>query len=184
MFRPSGRRSPAASFDMEEVAFGHSAALASAESIKPVGWSDLRGWLRWSKPTAGSGKSMRRSIPTRNWRRSPSWRRGARTPLRCCSRIFAGNRSGARVLDQYARRQQGALRARGRHRPELSTADMIAATRRIMSRRIAPAHVPASDGAGQRDHLARRRYRPHRISGVRNSGPATAAAISAPATSP
>ena len=31
---------------MEDVAFGHSAALATAQSIKPVGWSDLRGWLR------------------------------------------------------------------------------------------------------------------------------------------
>jgi hypothetical protein len=33
-------------FEMEEAVFGRSVAVASAEGIKPVGWSDLRDWLR------------------------------------------------------------------------------------------------------------------------------------------
>ena len=31
---------------MEDVAFGRKAAVAGAEGLKPVGWSDLRGWLK------------------------------------------------------------------------------------------------------------------------------------------
>ena len=94
-----------------------------------------------------------------------------------------GDAAGARVLTNMlgASKERYAL-AVGLD-PDLSIAEMIAATRGIMKRRIAPVRVPREKGArSTRSSCAATRSISPRFR-RRNSGRATAAAISAPATS-
>ena len=90
---------------MEEVAFGHSAALASAESIKPVGWSDLRGWLQLVE-AAGQIRQIDASVDPDEELAAITFM-AARMPAAPALMFnnLVGNRSDARVLTQYARRQ-------------------------------------------------------------------------------
>ncbi len=122
---------------------GQAPAAASADPA-PVGWRDLREWLALIE---ADGRLMRIGKPV-----DPDEELAAITVMATrredspalLFENFAGNRGGARVLANMlgASKERYAL-AVGID-PTLSTADMIAATRRIMRRRIAPVHVPAT----------------------------------------
>ena len=163
-------------------------ASPSLASLPPrmrphVSWRDLREWIalierngelqRIGKPVdADEELAAITYMATRN----------EKAPALLFENI-AGDRSGSRVLANMlgASKERYAL-AVGLD-PDLSIAEMIA--------EIAHHHEPADragahpeiQGAGQRGRAARRRHRPHPISRRRNSGRATAAATSAPATS-
>ncbi len=83
---------------MEEVAFGHSAALASAESVKPVGWSDLRGWLQLVE-AAGEIRQINASVDPDEELAAITFM-AARMPAAPALMFnnLVGNRSDARVL--------------------------------------------------------------------------------------
>ena len=130
---------------MEEVAFGHSAALASAESIKPVGWSDLRGWLRLVE-AAGQIKHIDAAVDLDEELAAITFM-AARTPDSPALMFnnFVGNHGDARVLTNMlgASKERYAI-AVGLD-PKLSTSDMIFASRDLMKRRLQPAFIPKGE---------------------------------------
>ena len=110
----------------------------------PVRWRDLRDWLALVE---ADGRLQRIGQPVDPDEELAAvtfmaTRRGNSAAL--LFENLAGNRSGARVLTNMlgASKERYALTVG--IDPGLSTADMIAATRRIMGRRIAPVQVPAT----------------------------------------
>ena len=85
---------------------------------------------RWSRRTGSSSASTSRSIPTRSSPPSPIWRRGARTPRRCCSRTSPATRRARACWSTCWAPARSATRSRSASIPTLSTAEMIAATPR------------------------------------------------------
>ena len=96
---------------------------------------------------------------------------------------IAGDKSGSRVLANMLGSSKERYALAVGLDPDLSIAEMIAESRTIMNRKIAPVRIPKSKAPVNEVVLTRRRHRPHPISRRRNSGRATAAATSAPATS-
>jgi UbiD family decarboxylase len=130
---------------MEDVAFGHKAALAGADGIKPIGWNDLRGWLRLVE-AAGQIKHIAAPVDPDEELAAITFLAG-RTPdaPALLFENLAGNRSDARVLSNMlgASKERYAI-AVGLD-PKLSTAEMIFASRDLMKRRLEPIFVPKSD---------------------------------------
>jgi UbiD family decarboxylase len=130
---------------MEDVAFGHSAALAGAQGIKPVGWSDLRGWLRLVE-SAGQLKHIDAPVDLDEELAAITFM-AARTPdsPALLFNNFVGNHGDARVLTNMlgASKERYAI-AVGLD-PKLSTSDMIFASRDLMKRRLQPAFIPKGE---------------------------------------
>jgi 4-hydroxy-3-polyprenylbenzoate decarboxylase len=131
--------------EMEDVAFGHKVAVAGAESIKPVGWSDLRGWLRLVE-AAGQIKHIDAPVDPDEELAAITFMSGrtAAAPALLFNNLV-GNRSDARVLSNMlgASKERYAL-AVGLD-PKLSTSDMIFASRDLMKRRLQPIFIPKGD---------------------------------------
>jgi 4-hydroxy-3-polyprenylbenzoate decarboxylase len=125
---------------MEEIALDRPVATASGK-FKPLAWRDLRDWL---KMVDDIGQLKRINAPV-----DPDEELGAITFMAgrtgdAPALLFdnlASNRSDARVLSNMlgASKERYAL-AVGLD-PALSTADMIAATRTLMQRRLKPRHI-------------------------------------------
>ena len=130
---------------MEDVFFGQSAAVASAESIKPVGWRDLRDWLRLIE-AAGEVKRIDAPVDPDEELAAITFMAGRTkaTPALLFNNLV-GHGSDARVLSNMlgASKERYAL-AVGLD-PKLSTSDMIFATRDLMKRRLQPIHIPKRD---------------------------------------
>lgn len=130
---------------MEDVVFGGSATIAAAEGIKPVGWHDLRDWLRLVE---AAGELRRIDAPV-----DPDEELGAITFLagrtqEAPALLFGnlvGHGSDTRVLSNMlgASKERYAL-AVGLD-PALGTSDLIFASRDLMKRRLQPIHVPKRD---------------------------------------
>ena len=151
---------------MEDRIAGHSPAETIAAVAAPVAWRDLRDWLDLVE---ANGLLKHIAAPV-----EPDEELGAITLLAtrredAPALLFeqlAGDRSRARVLCQHARRQQGTLRARRRHRSRIfRSPSMIAATRAIMNAAHRAGPRRQARCAGERDRADRRRDRPHRFSG-------------------
>jgi 4-hydroxy-3-polyprenylbenzoate decarboxylase len=130
---------------MEDVFFGRSNAVAGAESIKPVGWRDLRDWLRLVE-AAGEVKRIDAPVDPDEELAAITFMAGRTkaTPALLFNNLV-GNRGDARVLSNMlgASKERYAL-AVGLD-PKLSTSDMIFATRDLMKRRLQPIHIPKRD---------------------------------------
>lgn len=127
---------------MEDAVLGHDAAVAAAEKIKPVGWSDLRGWLQLVEAT-GQLKHVDAPVDPDEELAAITFMAG-RTPA-APALLFSnlvGNRSDARVLANMlgASKERYAL-AVGLD-PKLSISDMIFSSRDLMKRRLAPVFIP------------------------------------------
>jgi 4-hydroxy-3-polyprenylbenzoate decarboxylase len=126
---------------MEDAAFGQSATIGGAEGLPPVGWRDLREWLRLVE-AAGGLKHINASV-------NPDEELGAVTFMAARDPAapalmfnnLVGNRSDARVLANMlgASKERYAL-AVGLD-PTLSLTDMIFASRDLMKRRLAPIFI-------------------------------------------
>jgi len=129
-------------FEMEDSVLGHRAPVASVESIKPVAWSDLRGWLRLVETAAGQIKHIDAPVDPNEELAAITFMAG-RTPA-APALLFnnlVGNHSDARVLANMlgASKERYAI-AVGLN-PKLSISDMIFASRNLMKRRLQPIYI-------------------------------------------
>ena len=143
---------------MEDRIAGHSPAeRITGAAGPPVTWRDLRDWLdlveangllKHIAPPVEADEEMA-AITLLATRREDA-------PALLFEQL-AGDRSGSRILCNMlgASKERYAL-AVGLD-PGLSTAEMIAATRSVMNRRIPPVRVAEERGAGERDRADRRR---------------------------
>jgi 4-hydroxy-3-polyprenylbenzoate decarboxylase len=127
---------------MEEAFFGRSTAVAGAETIKPVGWRDLRDWLQLVEKT-GQLQRIDAAVDPDEELAAITFLAGRMqaAPALLFGNLV-GNRSDARVLANMlgASKERYAL-AVGLD-PSLSTSEMIFASRDLMRRRLQPIHIP------------------------------------------
>ncbi len=127
---------------MEDAGFGPGAAVACTEMGKPVGWSDLRGWLQLVE-AAGQIKCIDAPVDPDEELAAITFMAG-RTPATPALLFnnLVGNRGDARVLANMlgASKERYAI-ACGLN-PNLSISDMIFASRDLMKRRLQPIHIP------------------------------------------
>jgi len=130
---------------MEDVVFGYTAADANAESMKPVGWRDLRGWLRLVE-AAGQIKHIDAPVDPDEELAAITFMAGRTqaTPALLFNNLV-GNHSDARVLANMlgASKERYAI-AVGLD-PNLSISDMIFASRELMKRRLQPIYIQKRD---------------------------------------
>ena len=88
--------------------------------------------------------SASRSTPTRSLPPSPTWRRAPRRRSALLFENIAGDRSGSRVLANMLGSSKERYALAVGLDPDLSIAEMIAESRTIMNRRIAPVRIPKS----------------------------------------
>jgi 4-hydroxy-3-polyprenylbenzoate decarboxylase len=133
---------------MEDSVLDHPAAVASVESVKPVAWSDLRGWLSLVETAAGQIKHIDAPVDPNEELAAITFMAG-RTPA-APALLFnnlVGNHSDARVLANMlgASKERYAI-AVGLD-PKLSISDMIFASRNLMKRRLQPIHIRKGEAA-------------------------------------
>jgi len=130
---------------MEDAVFVGSAAVAGAESIKPVGWSDLRGWLSLIE-AAGQLKRIDAPVDPDEELAAITFMaaRNVAAPALLFNNLL-GDRSGSRVLANMlgASKERYAI-AVGLD-PKLSVSEMIFASRELMKRRLQPIFMAKRD---------------------------------------
>jgi hypothetical protein len=167
---------------MEELTGFQSTPATALKDHSTVRWRDLRDWLALIDD---NGRLLRINQPVDPEQELAAITFMATRRENAPALLFEtldGDRFGARVLANMlgSSRERYAL-AVGLD-PDLSIAEMIAATRNIMRRRIAPVRVPAATGRSTKSFCGKMRSTsPHFR--CRNSGRATVDATSAPATS-
>src|SRR5215472_14883809 len=127
---------------MEELSGFQPASAATSKDCPPVNWRDLRDWLDLIDR---NGLLLRIKQPV-----DPDQELAAITFMatrreNASALLFEtldGDRFGARVLANMLGSSKERYALAVGLDPDLSTAEMISATRNIMSRRIAPIHVP------------------------------------------
>ena len=127
---------------MEEAFFGQSAAIATAKDIKPVVWRDLRDWLNLVGE-AGQLKQINAPVDPEEELAAITFMAGRtqHAPALLFTNLV-GNRSDARILSNMLGASKERFAIAVGLDPGLSTAALIAATRRVMKRRLPPVHVP------------------------------------------
>ncbi len=130
---------------MEEMAFARPDRNPADATAAAVAWRDLREWIALVEASGGLKRVTAKVDPVEELAAITFLAgRTAETPALLFDNL-AGDRFGMRVLSNMlgASKERYAL-AVGLD-PGLSTADMIAATRKIMTRRIAPVQVDKRD---------------------------------------
>jgi UbiD family decarboxylase len=124
-----------------EERISRGSALATASKGAPVGWRDLREWLALID---ASGRLLRIDQPVDPEEELAAITFMATRRENAPALLFEvlGDRSGARVLANMLGSSKERYALAVGLSPDLSIAEMIAATRGIMNRRIAPVRVP------------------------------------------
>jgi UbiD family decarboxylase len=129
---------------MEESIDFKSISAATVENRLPVRWRDLREWLALVERNGRLVRINERVDPDQELAAITFMATQRENAPALLFETLDGDRFGARVLANMlgSSRERYAL-AVGLD-PDLSTAQMISATRHIMSRRISPVHIPAA----------------------------------------
>ena len=168
---------------MEEQARKRAGTVGGSNEATPVAWRDLREWLALVEAN-GQLKRIDKPVDPDEELAAIAYLATRREDAPALMfETLEGDRSGTRILANMlgASKERYAL-AVGPRSVAVDRRDDLGEPRHHAAPHQAHARAKGQ-GAGQRDRAARQRDRSYAISQCRNSGPATAAAISAPATS-
>jgi UbiD family decarboxylase len=129
---------------MEELSNLQAGPAAAAKHHSPIPWRDLREWLALVDAD-GRLMTIRQPVDADEELSAITYMAARRenAPALLFESV-GGDRFGARILANMLGSSKERYALAVGLDPALTTAGMIAATRAIMSRRIAPAHVPAA----------------------------------------
>lgn len=129
---------------MEQLMDLQSMPATTVRDRPPVRWRDLRDWLALVDHDGGLVRIDRPVDPDQELAAITFMATRRENAPALLFETLAGDRFGARVLANMLGSSKERYALAVGLDPALSTAQMIAATRHIMSRRIAPVHVPAA----------------------------------------
>ena len=130
---------------MEDAIFGRPETIAGASGIKPVAWRDLRDWLALVEQ-AGQLKQIDVPVDPEEELAAITFMAGRThdTPALLFSNLV-GNSSDARILSNMLGASKERFAIAVGLDPNLSTAELITATRQVMKRRLPPVYIPKHD---------------------------------------